>query len=295
MPKEMGFERGTIGIAGLTGSIYSRTRAPEGEASWTAVEMIKQAFPAARVVSATETVAHPRFQKSEEEVEFLRKGTAVAEAAMRAVIEYARAGVAERYVYAEMLKASAAAGGSMPIMIGWISGPLGNTYTRLEQPTFRKLAAGDVLALEIEGRWAGYIGQLDQQFSIGPAHQDLKDGMELAYESFNRVLVALKPGVTVGELVKVAEVSGMNGRGVASLTMHGRGTGDDGPLLTPRSRSEEIMAMELKENCCLIVKPSTRVDGRPNFGHWGDSVVVRKHGAERLGTRKQELYELGTA
>src|SRR2546430_775473 len=83
-----------------------------------------------------------------------------------------------------------------------------------------------VLSIEIEGRWGGYVAQIDQTFAIGPAHQDLKDGMKLAIESYDRVFEAMKPGVTFGELIDAGEVKGMGGRGEASLTMHGRGTGD---------------------------------------------------------------------
>ena len=91
-----------------------------------------------------------------------------------------------------------------------------------------------MLLIEIEGRWGGYVAQIDETFSIGPAHQDLKDGMELAWESFNRVFEAMRPGVTVGELTQAGDLTAMNGRGKARLLMHGRGTGDDGPLLTNR-------------------------------------------------------------
>jgi Xaa-Pro dipeptidase len=290
--KEMNLARGVVGVAGLTGSLLARTRAPEGEANWQSVEMIKQAFPNAKVGSATNILAEARFQKSDEEIEFIRKGVAVAERSMQAVLEHARDGVAERQVFAHMLYASAAAGGSMPVMFGWISGPLGKTYTRLEQPSFRNFTNGDVLLCEIEGRWGGYIGQIDQAFSIGRAHADFRDANQLAWESFNRVLAVLKPGVTVRELIDASLVRGMNGRGVASLTMHGRGTGDDGPLVTPRSRSPEVLALQLKEGCCVIIKPDAAVDGKSNYGRWGDCVVVRKYGAERLGARPQQNYEL---
>jgi Xaa-Pro dipeptidase len=290
--QELGREHAKIGIAGLTGSLLARTRAPEGEANWQSVEMIKSAFPNASVCSATETLAHARYQKSDEEIAFIKKGVEIAEKSLQAVLKHARAGVAEREVYAHMLYASAAAGGSMPVMFGWISGSLGKTYTRLEQPSFRSFLDGDVLLCEIEGRWAGYIGQIDQAFSIGRAHTDFKDANQLAWESFNRVQSVLRPGITVRELIDAGAVRGMNGRGSANLTMHGRGTGDDGPLVTPRSRSPAVLALEIKEGCCLIIKPDTAVDGHPNYGRWGDCVVVRERGAERLGIRGQETYEL---
>lgn len=289
--QELGFARGTIGIAGLTSSLLAHVRSIEGEVNWQSVEILKQALPAARVVSATPVLGEARYVKSEEEIEFLRQGTIVAEKTLRAVVEHARTGVAEREVFARMLYANAAAGGSFTPMFGWISGPLGNTYHRLEQPSFRGLQSGDVLAIEIEGRWGGHIAQIDETFAIGPAHQDLKDGLQMAWESFERVVAALKPGVTVGELVLVGDGTGMHGRGVVRLLMHGRGTGDDGPLVTNRDKAG-LMEVVLEEGCCMIVKPNVEVDGRPDYGHWGDVVVVREHGGERLGTRPQQLYEL---
>jgi Xaa-Pro aminopeptidase len=285
------YERSTIGIAGLTSSLLGHVREQEGEANWQSVEIIKRELPLAKIVSATGILGEARYEKTDEEIEFLRKATRIAEVTLQAVADHAREGVPERHVFAQMIRANARAGGSLMPMFGWISGPLGNTYHRVEQPSFRSLQRGDALAIEIEGRWGGYVAQIDQQFSIGPAPQDLKDGMALAIESFNRVFAAMKPGVTVGELLKVAEVKGMNGRGQAGLTMHGRGTGDDGPLVTTRL-TPELLAVEMKEGCSMIVKPSARVDGRGDHGHWGEAVVVRKNGAERLGTRPQQLYEL---
>ncbi|HEY7065795.1 MAG TPA: M24 family metallopeptidase [Chloroflexota bacterium] len=289
--RELGFARGTIGVAGLTASLLGHVRAEEGEANWQSVERIKAAFPDARVVSATDLLGEARYRKSEEEIAFLRKGCEVAETTLRAVVEHARAGVAEREVFAQMLYANAAAGGSFQPMFGWTSGPLGNTYHRVEQPSFRTLKAGDVIAIEIEGRWGGYVAQIDETFSIGPAHQELKDGLKLAWESFNRAFAALKPGVTVRELVGAADMTAMNGRGEARLLMHGRGTGDDGPLVTNRD-TPGLLDVVLEEGCCMILKPNVTVDGKPDYGHWGESVVVRAHGAERLGTRGQALYEL---
>ncbi|HLY64895.1 MAG TPA: M24 family metallopeptidase [Chloroflexota bacterium] len=287
-----GYESATIAIAGLDSSLNAHVRALEGEVNWGSVELIKQAFPKAKFVSATPVLGEARFQKSAEEIDFLRKGTRVAEETMGAILEYAREGVPERDVFGRMMYANAHAGGSFTPMFGWISGPLGNTYHRVEQPTFRSFQRGDVLSLEIEGRWAGYVAQIDQTFSIGPAHEDLKEGMKLCCEAFNRVMDKLKPGVTCGELVDAAKLTGLNGRAMSFLTMHGRGAGDEGPPLfgTP---PEEVRGFEIKEGCCFVVKPATSVDGKPDYGRWGDSVVVTKSGAERLGARPQQLYELG--
>jgi Xaa-Pro dipeptidase len=284
------FERATIGIAGLTSSLLGHVRETEGEVNWQSVDIIKRELPNARIVSATDLLGEARYVKSAEEIEFIRKGTEVAEATVQAVVQHARPGVRERHVFAQMLFANADAGGSFQPMFGWISGPLGNTYHRVEQPSFRTFQAGDVLSIEIEGRWGGHVAQIDQTFSIGTAHSDLKEGIKLAFESFDRVFEAMKPGATFGKLIEAGNVSGMGGRGEASLTMHGRGNGDDGPLVTTRI-TPEMRALQLKEGSVMIIKPSARVDGKPDYGHWGEVVVVRANGAERLGTRPQTLYE----
>ena len=289
--KELGLERGTIGVAGLTGGVLAHARENEGEVNWQSVEIIKRELPDARVVSGTDLLGEARYQKSEEEVGFIRKGVQIAEKVIDVVVEKGRAGVRERELFGWMLYTAAAEGGSLPPMIGWSSGPLGATYHRVEVPTFRSLQQGDVLAVEIEGRWGGYIAQLDQTFSLGPAHEDLRDGMKLACESYDRAMERMKAGVSVGELLDASAVSGMDGRGAARLTMHGRGTGDDGPLVTSRI-TPELRALELKEGCVMILKPAASVDGKPDYGRWGESVVVRRDRAERLGSRPQGLLEL---
>lgn len=291
-------QRATIGIAALDASFLAHVRAAEGEVNWQSVDIIKREHPNARFVSATPVLGQARWRKSEEEVQFLKKGTEIAEKTVGAILAHARAGVAERDVFAEMYFVNADEGGSFQPMFGWISGPLGNTYHRVEQPSLRKLQVGDVISAEIEGRWGGYIAQIDRTFSAGPAHQDLKDGFKLACESFDRVFETLKPGVTVGQLAAAADIKGMGGRGHATLTMHGRGTGDDGPgwFGTPTTTGTPAGGMAdvvIEEGCCFILKPGTAVDGKPDYGRWGESVVVRASGAERLGSTPQILYELG--
>ncbi len=44
------------------------------------------------------------------------------------------------------------------------------------------------------------------------------------------------------------------------------------------------------ENGVFVVKPSITWDGKSDVGHVGDSVVITKTGAERLGTRPIDHY-----
>src|SRR5487761_1056242 len=100
--------------------------------------MIKQAFPDAKVESEPDLLGDARYQKSGEEVEFLRKGTQLGEKILATILEYARTGVPERTVFAQMWATNAREGGSVNPMFGWSSGPFPNLYHRVEQPSFRR-------------------------------------------------------------------------------------------------------------------------------------------------------------
>jgi len=284
------YKSAKIAIAGLDSTILSHIRSAEGEVNWQSVDILKRNFPNARFVSATPVLGEARWRKSEEEIDFLRKGTKVAEATLDAVNRTARPGVAERNVFAHIMYANADAGGSFTPMIGWSSGPDGRAYHRLEQPSFRSFKTGDALLLEIEGRWGGYIAQIDQTWGMGRAQPELQDAIKLVFEAFDRVTAKLKPGVTVRELIDAATFTGLNGRARTGLGGHGRGTGDDGPLLVAgRPESKEVLDLVIEEGCSFAIKPSVALDGVGDFARWGDTVAVTKTGSERLGTRPQEL------
>ena len=287
--KEAGMENATVGVCGLTTGIYSSVRQPDGYAGYTAVHRMQEALPKARFVSATGVLGEARFVKSAEEVEFLRKGAAIAERACSAMIQTARVGVFEPLVMANMYQAAIAAGGSMPMMFGWTSGPFGAAHNRLEQPTHRFMQSGDYLTVEIEGRWGGYTAQLDQSVTLGDVPSWAPDAHKAAAQCFWDIVNVLKPGATFGELQEAATNVNRRGNVVGALTLHGRGLGDDGPLITNQSKPE-VASVPLQEGCVFVVKPSITWDGKNDVGHVGDSVVITKSAAERLGTRPIDHY-----
>ena len=75
--------------------------------------------------------------------------------------------------------------------------------------------------------------------------------------------------------------------------MHGRGAGDDGPLITRSQHRPEQLATQLQENMVFIFKPSLRsADGKYECV-WGDTVVVTPKGGRRLGKRPHDIAVSG--
>lgn len=287
--KEAGMEQATIGVCGLTTGIYSAVRQPDGYAGYTAVTRMQEALPKAGFASATGLLGEARFVKSPEEIEFLRRSTAIAERACLAMVQTARVGVFEPLIMANMYQAAIAAGSSMPLMFGWTSGPFGGAYHRVEQPTHRSMQSGDYLTVEIEGRWGGYVAQLDQSVTFGDVPSWAPDAHKAAVECFWDIVQVMRPGATFGELQEASRKVGRSGKAEGMLTLHGRGLGDDGPLITNQSQPE-VGDTALREGAVFVVKPSVSYNGLSDVGHVGDTVVVTASGAERLGTRPIEQY-----
>jgi Xaa-Pro aminopeptidase len=186
-------------------------------------------------------------------------------------------------------------GSELPVHCNWNSGK--NVNYTLTRPTMRLLEHGDLIINEIEASWIGYRAQGYQPVFVGaadPVHQEL---IKLQRDVFQTVFASLTPGVTVGDLAALTEQSaakftpksGAAAGAKVALNMHGRGQGDDGPLITPSQRRPEQLAVALEENMVFIFKPYARsADGKSECC-WGDTVVVTKAGGRRLGKRPHEL------
>jgi Xaa-Pro aminopeptidase len=161
----------------------------------------------------------------------------------------------------------------------------------------RLLERGDAIINEIEASWIGYRSQVVQPVFVEVIDPVQAELINIQREVFNRVLENLKPGVTVGELAeltkstveKVAPKSGPTAGARGELNMHGRGQGDDGPIITPHAKSPRQLAVAMRENMVFILKPSAISANGEYICQWGDTVVVTKSGGRRLGKREHAL------
>lgn len=291
--KELNVERGRIGIAGL-GEVDG-TRTPEGTILHGTYEKIREAFPQAELIDATPILTEVRHIKSQEEIDALTKSMEIIELAYQAEIEAARPGVRDWDVWAATQYALMRNGSEMPLHCNWISGK--NVRRTLTRPCMRLLERGDLIINEVESSWIGYRSQGVQPVFVGVAdavHQEL---IKVQREIFNRVMEHLKPGITVKELADLtiktaataAPKSGPAAGARGDLNMHGRGAGDDGPIITAHAKSPRQLATQLEKNMVFICKPSAISADGHSLSTWGDTVVITPAGGQRLGKRPHEL------
>jgi Xaa-Pro aminopeptidase len=296
--KELNVEHGRIGITGL-GQVEG-TRTPEGTILYGTWKQIREAFPHAELVDATAILTEVRYVKSQEEIEVLTKSMEIIELAYQAEVEAARPGVKDWEVWAATQCALMRNGSEMPVHCNWVSGK--NPRRTLTRPSMRILERGDLIINEVEASWIGYRAQGVQPVFVEMADPIHKELIKVQREIFNRVMENLKAGITVAELAELTRRSGESAApksgpaagAKAELTMHGRGAGDDGPIITSHARSPRQLGVALRENMVFICKPSAITGDGQSICTWGDTVVVTSNGGGRLGKRPHDLAVSGS-
>lgn len=285
-----------IGIAGLGGG----TRTPEGNILHGTYLQVREAFPEAELRNATDLLAELRYVKSDEEIAFLARSKELIDTGTDAEIASARTGVSDWEVWASTMAAMFKAGSEMPVHCNWVSGP--RPQRTLTRASHRILQRGDIIFNELEASWAGYRAQGVVPVAVGqpdPVYQEL---MKIQQVLFEDMLESLKAGTTLGELqarcahlaAETAPKSGPTAGATGVLTMHGRGAGDDGPIITGHAKDPKQLGVPLRERMVFILKPQVHTAADDYNISWGDTVVVTTEGGRRLGTRPHGIAIAGT-
>jgi len=231
-------------------------------------------------------VGFARYIKGDEEIACLRTAAAIAEAGIEEMVELARPGMDEAVLYARVMGRMLDMGSAYYPLALYVA-PLGQEAGRNTNPPIgRRLQAGDYITNETSAVWGGQISQEDQPILLGPAPDALKKVVDLQREVFEAGLAYMKPGTAFADLIDFVNGFGAK-RGMKTLIlMHGRGISDDnGPLLTPRARGEDIRDVRIEKGTTWVFKPyGMTEDERVEFV-WGGDVVVTERGAVRLFKR----------
>lgn len=274
-----------VGVIGLSGLV----RAPEGVVPWGTFEKIRTALPRIKFENATDLTQEVRSIKSAEEIAFIEKAADIIGKAIDVLIAQARVGVRENELIAEMLREIVRQGGEpITMMLFGTGGPEVPWAQRVF--TTRQLNAGDLINTEVEGKYAGYIAQALQPISLGPRPKELEKIFDVTKIIFDKMVRFLKPGVSFGEVVKFyqQEVQAAGYEPDGAL-MHGRGLGEDAPMLWGARRDFPEKDARLKEGHVFILKPAAKQGFMRDSIRAGDTVAIEAQGARRLGTRKLQF------
>jgi Xaa-Pro dipeptidase len=279
-----GHERARIGVAGLSGL----SRSPDGIVAHGTLAGLQARFPEARFENATDLMLAVRARKSAEEIAFLERSAHLVDLGIQTMAEVARPGVAECEVYAAVWHTMLGNGGEGPALFFLSAGPdlAGSAFV----PTTRPIQPGDVILNEIEIKYGGYAAQGNQPMVIGEPTPRQRQAYDTARLAFDRVLAAMRPGATFGQLSTVYR-DAMDGTPFewGHPLLHARGLGDDVPVLLGGEDVERYNATPLEEGMVFVLKPHTRDPETGGRMTLGDTVCVTADGARRLGQRSMDL------
>jgi Xaa-Pro dipeptidase len=245
------------------------------------------------IVDATDVIGFARYVKTDEQVECLRRGAAILEEAIVELTRAARPGVLESELYSRVA-AKILQYGAQFQSLAFIIGPIGQGLPMRFHDASRgpRLSAGDLIDTELHLIWGGLIAQEVQPVVLGKIPVEFKPAIQLHSELYEAALAVMKPGNTFGELIDLTRGFGA-GQGLASeIIMHGRGYGNDGPLMTPVDNVDSIRDIEFVKNNVFVFKPQVfSKDKRFNL-IWGANVLVTDDGGQRLSQRPHGLVSL---
>jgi Xaa-Pro aminopeptidase len=280
-----------VGIVGLTGSPLTNVRLPEGYVTYETTRRIIDALGDTDVVDGTPILAAARSVKSDAELDELRSSVRIAEAAADAIHGAFQLGATQADAYRAGLVALAQPGVS-ELNLAWSPGRWGHPRPRLMAAPPGTIDDGLCVAAEIYPAVRGYVAQVAEPFIAGAITAEQSDAFELNLAAFDAACAALRPGATWRD-VKAATVAVADGTPwKVCFLLH---SGPDGPLFVPNDDNEAMLDVEVVEGSAYICKPHVypadagRYVARSHDVAWGDTVVVRANGAERLGTRARRL------
>lgn len=284
--RELEADRKIVGIVGLDGTM-SR---PDGDLNYNTFIALREWFPHTRWVGATSLMQEARYIKSDEEIAFLARATAGADAGLLAAADCVRPGVTDRELWAHMALGLARAGVDPPRFCrvgvaesadrGLPVGPVGHT-----------VGTQEVLYAEIASRYTGYEARGAQSLGVGPAPRAWQDAWQAHLEAWQQTWETLRPGVTFDEISAAVQPAAW-GPYCTRQALVGVGLGDDLPAITSSGVSRNpLHDRGLEEGVCFALLGSVEwTDSQGNQRiDWGDTVAITEEHAQRLGRRPHEL------
>lgn len=249
-------------------------------------------LPQTTFVDASGTVEEGRLIKSELEVEMIRAAARTTEAGMRAGVEAVAEGVNEDEVAAQLVAALIRAGSEWPSIVPFIAsgerGAIGHATWM-----HRTVRQGDSVFLEVGGCKRRYHAALMRTCYVGEPDTVVRDAFEVVLEAFDTAASAIRPGVTAGEIDKVARtfIAGTGFAGEqASRVAYSIGIAvppdwGEGQILSMKPGVERV----LEPNMTFHLLPWVQIPGRGGVG-CTETIRVTETGVERLTDFPRELF-----
>jgi Xaa-Pro dipeptidase len=237
------------------------------------------------VVDLSGAYTRLRLVKSDEELDWMRAGAALSDAAVVALEDALRPGLTEWELADIVERAYVPRGGTTHIHY-FAATPMAQPARAVpaQHPSMRRVQAGDVVVTEISAAFWGYAGQVLRTFAVAAEPTPLYERLHaVAEEAFTAICAVIRDGAPVGAVLDAARVIGDAGFGVWDDLVHGFGGGYLPPVVGAPDRGGRQQEDEVfRAGMTVVVQPNVIARDRTAGVQTGELVVVTEQGVASL-------------
>jgi Xaa-Pro aminopeptidase len=225
-----------------------------------------------------------RVTKSDEELEWLRRGAGFTDDALVALEHALQPGVAE-FELAAAIEAAYLGRGGLTTFYYLASTPMAAPQRCVPAQVLsaRRLEAGDVVSCEISISYSGYAGQGLRTFTLQAEPTPLISELHaVAQEVYESVRSAIRPGATHEDVWAASDLIQDSGYTIRDGLVHGFGIGLLPPSLRTRSTTQIDDPWVFRENQTIVIQPNVITLDETVGVQTGDLCVVTADGCESM-------------
>ncbi len=247
-------------------------------------DFLRQRFPQAAFIEADRAFLDMRLVKTGEEIARIKESTRIAEKAIMAVIDAAKAGITDNELLKIARRTVIDEGAE-----GWDHLTMGLGHSDPEAPGIGyTVYPGQFNRIDIGAVYKGYISDISRQFVVGSIPENGTEHIERMIKVQEFLELNLKPGVKALELYKEAKVyaKSLKKLGMTFITAHSIGLEcEEAHIFSPMRQLD----IEFEENMVLDLEvwqsfPASNLVGAE------DCYRVTASGVERLSTLDKGIF-----
>lgn len=241
--------------------------------------------------------------KSEEELEWVRKGAELTDIGMEALVAAAEPGVREYELEAELNYAYQKEGGEINftfINSAPMEGAEPGEGVTWKTPSSRKIREGDIISTEFSASYGGYSGQIHRPIAVGQqptgTYQDMWDVLE---ETYDRMVDTLRAGNTAEDVAAAVSPIEESPYKIYDVLLHGFGNGYLHPFIGthdsnywPGGEDPITADWEFKENMIVVVQPNVLTQDETKGFQLGTTLIVRDGAPEIIQKYPVEFIQV---
>ncbi len=264
-----------------------------GPLSWSAHKRLADSL---EVVGLDREYTRLRLIKSAEELDWLRRGAELSDAAIEAVRDGITPGTTESELGALCESAYLATGATNHIHYFAVASMVEpDRCVPSQWPSDRKVQVGDAITCEISASWWGYAGQVLRTMTVGVDPTALYRDLHAAADAaFDAICAVVRNGARPEEVVEAAGVIESAGFTIYDDLVHGYGGGYLPPILGSASRmNEPLPEMVFETGMTVVVQPNVITPDERAGVQTGGLVLVTDTGVEPLQQAPRGMWRTG--